>query len=91
MADKMTCPACDAHLSSVLMAFEEGQPCPNCGLPAEAAVDVLAARKRGASEVLTQKYAAAETRAAKAEAEVRKLRAKLDRIKWELESDAPDD
>ena len=88
MADKMICPACDAYLSSIAMAFRDSEPCPNCGLPAEAAVAVLAAQKRGADEALTKKYAEAETRAAEAEAEARRLREKLRRIKRELEGDA---
>lgn len=35
MSDKMTCPGCDAHTSSVLGAVERGEPCPYCGLSAE--------------------------------------------------------
>lgn len=33
MAEKIACPACDAHLSSIYSAFQEERSCPNCGLP----------------------------------------------------------
>lgn len=87
MADKMTCPACDAHLSSVLQAFREGDPCPVCGLPADAASAVLAAQKRGADVELVERLTKAEQRAGKAEAEAMRLREKLQRIKWAIEDE----
>jgi hypothetical protein len=53
---------------------------PYCGLPAAAAIAVLAAQERGASEQLVQLTAKAEQRAAKAEREVLWLRDRLDQI-----------
>lgn len=80
MAEKMTCPACDARLSSIHNAFQEGLPCPNCGLPHEAAVAVIEAASRGAAAELQRKYLEAELRAAHAEREANALRNKLKAI-----------
>lgn len=80
MADKATCPACDSETSTIYRAFNEGEACPYCGLPADAANAVLAARERGASEQLVERAALAEQRAAKAEQEIGRLRGRLDRI-----------
>lgn len=80
MTDKMTCPACDAHLSAIHRAFQEERPCPNCGLPHEAAVAVIGAASRGAAVELQRKYLEAEQRAARAEREANALRNKLKAI-----------
>jgi DNA repair exonuclease SbcCD ATPase subunit len=80
----MTCPACDAHLSSVYSAFREERPCPECGLPHDAAVAVLKAAARGASEDLQRRYAEAEQRAAQAEREANALRNKIRAIEAEV-------
>lgn len=37
MSAKALCPACDSYTSDLFTAFQEGQPCPHCNLPAEAA------------------------------------------------------
>jgi DNA repair exonuclease SbcCD ATPase subunit len=80
----MLCPACDAHLSSVYSAFQDERPCPECGLPHDAAVAVIRAAGRGASEDLQRKYAEAEQRAARAEREANALRNKLRAIESEV-------
>ena len=90
MSEKMTCPACNARLSSIRMAFLDGEPCPNCGLSASAALEVIAAIERGADEALTESTAKANQRADVAEAEVRRLRQKFARIK-NLLDEGPDD
>jgi Zn-finger nucleic acid-binding protein len=90
MAEKMTCPACNAHLSSVRTAFLDGDPCPNCGLSAAAALEVIAAIERGADEALTESAAKANQRADVAEAQVRRLQRKVERIKRAVEEE-PDD
>ena len=87
----MTCPGCGAHLSDVLRAYQEGRPCPSCGLSASAATEVLAVQQAQAAERLKDKAAAAAIRAGKAEAEVRTLRYRLDRIKIEFELALADD
>jgi DNA repair exonuclease SbcCD ATPase subunit len=80
----MTCPACDAHLSSVYSAFQDERPCPECGLPHDAAVAVLKAAERGAGEDLQRRYTKAEQRAARAEREANALRNKLRAIESEV-------
>lgn len=83
----MTCPGCDARTSLVLARFLDGEPCPSCGLSAAAAAEVLDARKRGADADLTHRYAVAVKRADLAEAEVARLREKLDRVREALDDD----
>jgi hypothetical protein len=56
MADKATCPGCDAHTSSVLRAMEEDSPCPYCGLSAAAMVEIEAVRESRANDDLKEKY-----------------------------------
>jgi hypothetical protein len=85
MADKMTCPACDAHLSDVLRAFNEGRPCPSCGLPASAAEAIIKARKHHVEEETLTRLATAETRLAEALSENRQLRSKLDDVRAALD------
>ena len=64
---KTTCPACDSWTSEVGRALRDGEPCPYCGLPAEAAEAVIRARRRGAAEDVLERMAKAEARAAMAE------------------------
>jgi DNA repair exonuclease SbcCD ATPase subunit len=78
---KRSCPGCDAWTSSVGAAFRDGEPCPYCGLPAEAAHAIDEARERHASEVVVKRLADAEVRAAKAEAEVDRLTSILNRVR----------
>lgn len=75
MSEKATCPGCNAYTSSVFRAFEEGHPCPSCGLSADAAEAVEKARERKATADLAERLLAAERRAEKAEREARALRA----------------
>jgi hypothetical protein len=83
---KRSCPACGTHSSSVGIDFRDGNPCRYCGLPAEAAFQLDAARERGASQAAVEMAAQAEARAAVAEAEVARLRAVLDEIRWAAEA-----
>jgi hypothetical protein len=82
---KRWCPGCENVLSSIGTAFNDGEPCPNCGLPAEAAEAIEKAQVRGASDGLAKRTADAEIRAAKAEAEVSILRARLAEIRRALD------
>jgi hypothetical protein len=77
----MTCPACRNHLSSILAAYRDGEDCPSCGLPADAAKEVLAAIKRGADSELADKYADMASRALTAEQQVRELGDRLREIR----------
>lgn len=80
MSDKMGCPGCGSHSSSILAAYEEGGPCPYCGLSAEAITQVIKARENHANEELIEKYTEAVARAELAERKVGFLEGKLERI-----------
>lgn len=74
VADKMTCPGCRSHTSDVLRAYNNDDPCPNCGLPASATDQVLAARRKAADADLTAKYEELAIRVGRAEGEATRLR-----------------
>lgn len=89
MADKMTCPGCDAHLSSILRAYDDGEPCPNCGL-SWAAVDELFTKRRAvavsrANEDVKQVADQALLRAGRLEAENERLRRIVDGVRAALD------
>jgi hypothetical protein len=81
VSTRALCPACQTCTSDVRLAFERGSPCPNCGLSAQAAADVLSARARGADAELVERTAVAVRRAELAEAAVADLRAVLERAR----------
>jgi hypothetical protein len=81
MGRRMLCPACGSYTSSIVAAFEEGEPCPACGLPASAAAAVIEVKARQAGEEVTQRAVRAELRAAAAEEELRWLRRVLASVK----------
>jgi hypothetical protein len=70
MADKMECPACKAYLSGIKMAFQNGEPCPECGLSAEAAEEVLSIWDTRANEALQAKAGAQRIELDRATAEL---------------------
>lgn len=80
MSRKMTCPACNSHTSSVLAAFEEGRPCPNCGLSSEAALEIAGVRQRRADEDLKARLETAIKERDAAQRELRLVKARLERI-----------
>lgn len=84
MSEKMTCPACEAHLSSILRAFEEGRPCPECGLPSSAAVAVSRARRHHIEEAILERLVTAETQLAQALAENQRLAENIEAAKAAL-------
>jgi len=71
---KATCPGCNAHTSDVAGAFAAEEPCPNCGLSAASANEVLDARLRGANAEIQKRYEEAEVRAGRLQTEVEALR-----------------
>lgn len=91
MADKTTCPACGYHSSAVLRAFNNGDPCPNCELSAEAHLEIISARARGADKYLVQRLTEASARADKAEAQLRNAERKLEAVRDALAQDYPDE
>jgi hypothetical protein len=79
---KAECPACKAYLSGVWEALEgERSACPSCGLDAEAMRQVMKARKSLAEKELTERCEQALIRAAKAEADLARLRAQVYRAR----------
>lgn len=74
MSDKMTCPGCEAHSSTVLNRFRNGDPCSFCGLSAEAALEIMEVREKRADAELKARLVDALKRADKAEDQVRRLR-----------------
>lgn len=81
MSAKMTCPGCQAHMSDVQRAYEDDEPCPHCGLPADAASKVIYARSRAADADLTARYEGAVIRVGRAEGEAARYKRALDRIR----------
>jgi multidrug resistance efflux pump len=85
VSEKATCPACNAHLSGVYDALIGTKPaCPSCGLAGDALREIEHARKRHADAELTAQLEAAVIRYGKAEAELKKLRARLRGIRQEF-------
>lgn len=80
MSEQMTCPACDSTTSSVLDAVRRGDPCPHCGLSAQAIGEFEQARVRGADESLVERAAKAERRAEQAETRARDAESALRQI-----------
>jgi len=81
MGNKTECPACKAWTSGVRDAMDGVRDsCPHCGLPGAVIGEVYAAREALANADLITKYEAVLVRAGKAEAEVRKLRKRLDEV-----------
>lgn len=90
VADKMTCPGCDAHLSSVQRAYDRGEPCPNCGL-SFLAMDELFRKRRTvaasrANDQVKQIADEALQRAGRLEAENQRLSRIVDAVKAALAS-----
>ena len=85
MGDKALCPGCGGYLSSILAAFKEGRPCPQCGLSADAAAAVVAVQaQRGDAKLKAQLVDeiklrhAAEEKAARLERQVARMRRVLE-------------
>jgi len=79
---KAECPACKAYLSGVWEALEgERSACPSCGLDAETMRQVMRARKSLADKELTDRCEQALIRAARAEADLARLRAQVRRAR----------
>lgn len=52
MGNRMTCPVCGSHTSSVLYAVRDGEPCPHCGAPADVIERVNALQETRADSTL---------------------------------------
>lgn len=63
MSLRTYCPGCDNELSAIRAAFERGEGCPNCGLSATAAEEIMSVRARLGDEKLKSELEAALKRA----------------------------
>lgn len=89
MADKMQCLGCEAYLSSILRAYREGKPCPECGLPDHVMFYLEQLKSQGVDAKLLWRIADAETRAMQAEREAEWRLGQLNRIQSILHEDMP--
>jgi hypothetical protein len=89
VGNRAWCPACDVETSSILAGFRDQGQCPNCGLSAAAAEELVAAKRRGAEFFLVVQAAQAECRAQEAEREVARLRVVLERVRRVLAEAVP--
>jgi len=74
VGDKMTCPGCGAHTSNVLAAVCNGEPCPYCGLSADAIGEISDVRRKRADEELKERLEKALTERDRALSEAAKHR-----------------
>ena len=86
MADKMECPGCEAHSSTVRASYASGEGCPFCGLSSSAMAEIFAIRRWRASKALEDALTTAIKARDQAEAENRKLKDKIERI-WDVVND----
>lgn len=84
MSEKLLCPGCNTYTSSVLEAWQMDEPCPKCGLSAEAISEVRGVRRRLADEALKTQCEHALIRADRAETRLRKLELALEYIRAAL-------
>lgn len=80
MSDKMSCLGCDAYSSSVLEAFNDGEPCPYCGLSAATTLELQTVRKARSDEALKAKCEQALKERDEAQRELRWAKQRLERL-----------
>ena len=85
MSEKLACPGCQTYTSRRLAELEEGRPCSNCGLSAQATQEILTVRRSQADQKLRDQLEAVLLRAGKAEGEASNLRRRLERITFTLQ------
>jgi hypothetical protein len=73
----MECPGCGAYSSSVLIKVNDGEPCPFCGLSAEAIVEIGSVRREKADEGLKARLEKALVERGRAVTEAADLRRRL--------------
>jgi hypothetical protein len=59
MSDKMQCPGCMSYTSSIRRAVEDNEPCPSCGLSADAIAEIYGIQRSRADEALKARLQAA--------------------------------
>ena len=86
----MNCPGCNSYTSNVLADVERGDPCRNCGLSADAIMEVNAVRDMRGDEKLKTQLEAALLRAGRAESVVQRLQSKVYRVRQAIEEHPED-
>ena len=86
MSEKLTCPGCSTHTSQRLAELQDGRPCSNCGLSAEATAEILAVRRVQADEKLKAQLEHVLISLGKVQAERDALGRKLEQIRWAFEN-----
>lgn len=77
----MTCPGCNSHTSEVLSRVTDGEPCPRCGLSADAILEITDIRRKQADRELAERLEKAVLDSARFEAEASGLRQKLQDVR----------
>lgn len=85
MSDKMTCPGCGSHTSSVWHAYIDGESMPCCGLSNGAIAELITIRDSRANDSIKAIADAAVKRANAAETELGKLRRQVQAVRDALE------
>lgn len=80
----MTCLGCGSHTSSVLYAFQNGEPCPVCGLSATATLEIQGVRQVQADVRLKEQLEQAIKDRDSAQRELKWANHRLSRMQREL-------
>ena len=87
MSEKMTCPVCNSHSSSVLRAVVEGDPCPNCGTPADVILEVEQLREQRADAALKARVEALTIELGKVTVERDRLARIVENVRFALDDE----
>lgn len=88
MSNKQECPGCESYSSSVLAAFERGEPCPYCGLSAAAALEIEAVKTSRADGALRERLAVVLRERDEMKRELDRSRSQLQRARSILNEEA---
>lgn len=84
MTYKETCPGCNSHTTCVAHARANGDPCPNCGLSADTATEIMTIRRGQADDAVKATFAELRLRTDLAERQNEALIECLDKIREAL-------
>jgi hypothetical protein len=84
------CPGCDGEFSAIWSAFSRGRPCPECGLSATAAEEIMAVRARQGDAKLKAELEEALKQVDKLTEENRRLLWKVAHVQEAISSEPPD-
>ena len=85
----MECPGCGAYSSSVLIKVSDGEPCPFCGLSADAILEISSVRRVKADEALRQQLEKVLVERDRAVTEAAKLRNALYNVRSAVGCEKP--